>query len=138
MNTENKNTRPGVGAPKRVTEMKHITILQADYITDRNGKQATIAPLLMHGPGNAVPLKHLTKITQMSNREVRRAITAERMNGIPILSDNSNGYYFPESAEEVKAFVKSMKHRACEIQKVARAVEKSISDESVMEGLNNE
>ena len=39
-----------------------------------------------------------------------------------ILADNQNGYYLPETQEDVELFYKSMLHRAAEITRVATAV----------------
>jgi len=59
-------------------------------------------------------------------QEVRRMIQAERLRGIPILSDNINGYYLAADAHERERFIKSMRGRASEIEAVAAAVEKAV------------
>ena len=77
---------------------------------------------LSHGAENAVPLQHLVKLTELPPRQVRQQIQAERLRGIPILSDNEHGYYLPETREDVELFYKSMLPRAAEITRVATAV----------------
>lgn len=84
-----------------------------------------ISRLLSHGRANAVPLRHLTAMTKLDGRTVRAMIAAERLAGTPILSDNSTGYYLPgDDAEKVK-FIRSMRHRAREIERAAEAIEKA-------------
>ncbi|MCI6567295.1 MAG: hypothetical protein MSF32_00085 [Dysosmobacter sp.] len=84
-----------------------------------------ISRLLSHGRENAVPLRHLTAMTKLDGRTVRAMIAAERLAGVPILSDNSTGYYLPGNAAEKERFIRSMKHRAKEIERAAEAIEKS-------------
>lgn len=84
-----------------------------------------IADLLSHGQENAVPLQHLVALTNTDGRTVRAKIAAERLAGVPILSDNATGYYLPGSEGERERFVRSMKHRAREIERAAEAIERS-------------
>lgn len=74
--------------------------------------------------GGVLPLRELVRITGYDERKVRQMIAAERRAGIPILSDNQRGYYLPSSDDETRRFCKSMRHRAIEILKTARAVER--------------
>lgn len=91
--------------------------------TQRTGRQpGKIERLLSHGAENAVPLKHLVKLTGQPARQVRLMIQTERLRGVPILADNQNGYYLPEAQEDVEMFYRSMLHRAAEITRVATAV----------------
>ena len=75
--------------------------------------------------GGVLPLRELVRITGYDERKVRQMIAAERRAGIPILSDNQRGYYLPTSDDETRRFCRSMRHRAIEILKTARAVEMS-------------
>lgn len=84
-----------------------------------------IADFLNHGQANAIPMSHIKALTNLDSRVIRRMIFLERLEGIPILSDNSTGYYLAENVLEKKQFVKSMKHRASEIIRAAEAIEKS-------------
>lgn len=83
-----------------------------------------IADLLSHGQENAVPLQHLVALTNTDGRTVRAKIAAERLAGVPILSDNATGYYLPGNKGERERFVRSMRHRAKEIERAAEAVER--------------
>lgn len=75
--------------------------------------------------GGVLPLRELVKITGYDERKVRQMIATERRAGAPILSDNQRGYYLPTSDDETRRFCRSMRHRAIEILKTARAVEMS-------------
>lgn len=82
-----------------------------------------ISSLLSTGQDNSIPLLHLMMITGMDGRTVRRMISEERLSGIPILADNQTGYYLPANQEEKQRCVRSMKHRAKEVERVAKAIE---------------
>ena len=86
--------------------------------------QWRISDLLPHGQANAVPLRLLVSMTGIDGRKIRLMIAQERREGVPIVSDNSNGYYLAESRAERENFCRSMRHRAQEIMKAADAVEK--------------
>lgn len=73
--------------------------------------------------GGVLQLRELVKITGYDERKGRQMIAAERRAGIPILSDNRRGYYLPTSDDETRRFCRSMRHRAIEILRTARAVE---------------
>lgn len=121
---KNKN-RPSAATPGRLMEtvtFDRATQFQTNHNTQGKRLQGKIESLLSHGAENAVPLRHLCKITGSPARQVRRMIQAERLQGVPILADNQNGYFLPKSSKEIDEFVKSMFHRAYEISKVANAV----------------
>lgn len=84
-----------------------------------------IADLLSHGQENAVPLQHLVALTNTDGRTVRAKIAAERLAGVPILSDNTSGYFLPANNGEKERFIRSMRHRAKEIERAAEAVEQA-------------
>lgn len=121
--SKNKNARPTGGTAGQAERESHWTSgnSQSDFTT-WNGP---ISRLLMHGRANAVPLRHLAAATKIDGRTVRAMIAAERLAGVPILSDNSTGYYLPGDDAEKVQFIRSMKHRAKEIERAAEAIEKS-------------
>lgn len=84
-----------------------------------------IADLLSHGQENAVPLRQLMAITGEDGRTIRGKIATERLAGVPILSDNSTGYFLPGDKGERERFVRSMRHRAQEIERAAEAIERA-------------
>lgn len=84
-----------------------------------------IVDLLSQGQENAVPLRQLMVLTGADGRTIREKIAAERLGGMPILSNNSTGYFLPGNKGERDRFVRSMRHRAKEIERVAEAIEKA-------------
>ena len=93
-------------------------------ITAAAGRQQKISPLLLCGQENALPRQALEALTGLDGRTVRLLIEQERRAGSPILSDNATGYYLPATREETAACVRSMRHRAGEILRTARAIER--------------
>lgn len=121
---ENKKARPIVGA---VEQARTGNVLENSYSRDRCTSnpvagQIKISDFLSTGQENAIPLRHLVKITGEDGRIVRRKIAAERLAGIPILSDCKTGYFLPGSVAEARRCVRSMRNRAREIEKAAEAI----------------
>ncbi|NCE63569.1 hypothetical protein D1159_03000 [Pseudoflavonifractor sp. 524-17] len=71
-----------------------------------------------------MPLRHLESLTNLPGREVRRQIERERRAGALIISDNQHGYFLTDDPAEAQRFARSMQHRAREILRTARAIEK--------------
>lgn len=88
----------------------------------------SISDFLSTGRENSVPLRHLEAVTGRSGRDVRRMISAERLAGVPILSDNQSGYFLPATVAEAQRCVRSMRHRAREIEKAAAAIESAAGE----------
>ena len=95
-----------------------------DSTTSAAGRQRKVSDFLSHGRENAVPLRHLKKMMETDGRTVRLMIQQERLSGMPICADNLTGYYLPATEEEKSACVRSMRHRAGEIMRTARAIER--------------
>ena len=95
--------------------------------TGVGGRSASgiVVELLSYGQQNAIPRRELESLTGWSGRMVRLMIEKERRAGIPILTDNANGYFLAENPAELEQFVQSMRNRAAEILKTAQAVEDS-------------
>ena len=122
MNDRKENARPAGGTAGQAAENNAGRKIPQDDYTTGTGP---ISRLLSHGRENAIPLRHLTDMTKLDGRAVRAMIAAERLAGVPILSDNSTGYYLPGDDAEKLQFIRSMKHRAKEIERAAEAIEKS-------------
>ena len=82
-----------------------------------------IGDLLGQGKAEAMPLRHLVVLTGLDGRTIRRMIERERRQGVPILSNNSSGYYLPGGDAEIAVCVSSLRRRAGEILRTARAIE---------------
>ena len=119
--------RPGEATPKRAAETGTAceTVSSSDFhiTTAAAVRQIRIADLLPHGAENGVNLHHLEKMTGLDGREVRRQIERERRAGALIISDNQHGYYLTDDPAEAQRFAQSMRRRAGQIIKTARAVE---------------
>ena len=63
------------------------------------------------GEDNAVSLEQLINITGLPNREVRKIIETLRRAGHVIISSD-NGYYYPETVEELKRYINRESSRA--------------------------
>ena len=106
--------------------MRADTTSQNHCTADQERAQAGyISQFLLAGAGQGLHLRDLVKTTRLSEREVRQMIQAEQLRGIPILSNNQDGYFLPGDEAERADFVRSMRHRADEIHRVAEAVEKA-------------
>lgn len=127
MSTDMKITHPTAATVEQVeagAETGQDTTSTTNDTTATGNRQIQIADFLGCGQNSAVPLRHLKELVGLPGREVRRMIQAERLRGIPILSDNISGYFLAADAQERESFIKSMRGRAAEIEAVADAVEK--------------
>ena len=126
--TKNENTRPGAGTPERAAETAACGRAAISYgylTTTATGRQRKVSDFLSHGRENAVPLRHLKKLMETDGRTVRLMIQQERLSGTPICADNLTGYYIAANEAEKAACVRSMRHRAGEIMRTARAIEQA-------------
>ena len=120
---DNKNARPAVGAAGQAERESHWA--SGNSRNDSTTLNGPISSLLMCGQENGLHLSDLTKMTDRTEREVRMMIHSERRRGVPILSNNRDGYYLPGSDAERAQCVKSLRHRANEILKAASAIERA-------------
>ena len=123
-----EKARPAGSTAERAAETgttEQVASLSTSNNSTKSGKsrEGGISPLLMNGSENGLHLQDLVRITRQTERAVRRQIHAERRRGVPILSDNVCGYFLPSTDEERAACVRSLRHRAREILRAARAIE---------------
>lgn len=126
MNQDKKKARPSAGTPERAkpeAETKQATTSNCDFTTSTTHAQAKIADLLLPGRENAIPRRDLEAITGLDGRTIRRTIEQERRRGTLIISDNRHGYFLADDPAEAQRFARSMRHRAGEILRTARAIE---------------
>ena len=121
--SKNKSARPAGGTAGQAKRESHWT--SGNSQNDSTTWNGPISRLLMHGAENGLHLSGLIKMTDRTEREVRMMIHSERRRGVPILSNNRDGYYLPASEDEKVQFIRSMKHRAKEIERAAEAIEKT-------------
>ena len=91
-------------------------------------KTPQIFALLHTGAENGTTLRELVAATGLNERVVRLKIQQERKAGKLILSNNRDGYFLPETTEDVQRFARSMSRRAAEISSIARAAEAALAD----------
>lgn len=125
-----KSARPAGGTAERAEETgsaSRADTTSKNYCTsDQDRTQAGyISQFLLPGAGQGLHLRDLVRITQRSERDVRKQIHIERRRHIPILSNNLDGYYLPSSKEEKDRCVDSLRRRAAEILEAADAIEKA-------------
>ena len=120
-----KNARPSVGAPRQAEAgVNHADgYSHPNHTTSTPQAQAKIADLLLPGRENAIPRRDLEAITGLDGRTIRLMIERERRRGTLILSDNHHGYFLSDDPAEAQRFARSMRHRAGEILRTARAIE---------------
>lgn len=104
------------------TRLEGVLLSEEDSSTDWRIAQG-ISALLLPGGENAIPLHHLMRVTGCDARMIRQLIHRERLAGIPILANMRSGYYLASSDGERAWWIKTMLHRAGEIERAARAVE---------------
>lgn len=126
--SEKKGTRPDVAASERAkmeagTEQA-TTSTSHDTTSTLSGQGLYIADLLPHSADHGLHLSDLTRLTDLSERDVRRQIEIERRSGALIVSDNRRGYWLADDVTEAQRFARSMRHRAREILRTARAIER--------------
>jgi len=80
------------------------------------------------GKENAISTLELMNMLNCSMREVRLVIAKLRSQGHVICSSSRGGYYFPETREELKAFVKILQGRATGIFRALRSQRKALEE----------
>lgn len=125
----NEETRPAAGTAERATETAafgRAAISCSHSTTAATGRQSGfVAGLLSYGAENGLTLKDLERVTGWPGRTIRKTIESERRAGTLIISDNRNGYYLTDDPGEAQRFARSMQHRAREIRRTARAIERA-------------
>lgn len=128
MNNEKKSL-VGAATPNQAREVesaKQADATSQDHSTIQGSSgQRKISDYLCYGQENAIPRRDLEALTGLDGRAIRLMIERERRGGVPICADNATGYYLPSTADEKAAFVRSMRHRAGEIMRTARAIERA-------------
>ncbi len=126
---QTQETRSDAATPGREMEAAALGSAAAPTknSTRPSGKRQAflVSDFLQTGEGNALTARHLKDILHCDSRTLRRLIEQERRQGIPILSNTQSGYYLAGSKDEIKKFIRSMRHRALEILRTAAAVERS-------------
>lgn len=91
-----------------------------------------LSELLFQGYNNAISSKDLQKMTGLTERELRKVVERERLDGELILA-NPDGYFLPSkdteaAAYEIAAWCETQKTKALSMLYVERAVRKSAKE----------
>ena len=127
MREKEKATLGGIsaeGSGGQQTVLPGFELSESDFTMQAEKNQAAIAGLLLTGAENAITLTQLSRITGRDTRTVRLLIQRDRAAGFPVCVDNAHGYFLPATEEEKSACVKSMRHRAREVQRTADNIER--------------
>lgn len=71
----------------------------------------TVLCCLKTGKNNAISMRAIARKTELSERNVRKAVESLRRAGECIVSDAS-GYYLPETREEVARYIRRIERTA--------------------------
>lgn len=125
MNQDKKKARPAGDAAGRAKREKQQASGNShpNHTTPIPQAQGRISDLLLPGRENAIPRRDLEAMTGLDGRTIRLMIEQERRRGALILSDNHHGYFLSDDPAEAQQFARSMRHRAGEILRTARAIE---------------
>ena len=126
MNTNGK-TRPGAGTPERATETAafgEATISCNHSTTAAADRQIKISDYLGHSQESAVTGRELCALTGLDHRTIRAQIEQERRAGARIVAGYNSRYWVTDDPAEAQRFARSMRHRAKEILRTARAIER--------------
>ena len=83
---------------------------------------SSIKDFISTGEENAVSLAELCRITGLENRTLRLVIETERRNGTVICS-SVNGYFYPETVQELQAYVHQERARSRSISQGLKSAE---------------
>ena len=130
-----EKARPAGGTAERAAETAAFggAAISYDYLTTTAaGRQIKIADYLGHSQESAVTGRELCAVTGrelcaltgLDHRTIRAQIEQERRAGALIVADNKSGYWVTDDPAEAQRFARSMKHRAKEILRTARAIER--------------
>lgn len=86
-----------------------------------------ILSLIGEGKENGTSLRALCSLSHLPEREIRHIIEHMRRGGIPVLSGMS-GYYFPETSEEIREYIRKEEKRARSIFYTLRGAKKALSE----------
>ena len=125
---EKENAPAGAGTPTGARN-EDFAVNHSDFNSNTDGRKTPQIFALLHtGAENGTTLRELVAATGLNERVVRLKIQQERKDGKLILSNNRDGYFLPETPEDVQRFARSMSRRAAEIAGVARAAETALAD----------
>ncbi|MBQ8767174.1 MAG: hypothetical protein IJZ16_10270 [Clostridia bacterium] len=70
-----------------------------------------ILSLLGTGRGAGIHVRDICKVTGLDDRAVRKAIETIRRAGVVICTNGLDGYFYPESMEELRLYIRQEERR---------------------------
>ena len=107
-------------------------------------QEGQIEKVLLHGEHSAISGKDLLRICGFSTiRQLRSAVSAERMRGALIISSSDGGYFLPsedptEARQELLNFVSVNQSRAFTLLRTLRTARKALRNCEGQEQINEE
>lgn len=127
--------KQATGSCERAAQQSHT-----DYTTHKRDKASVcIFDLLPVGADHAISRRELTTLTGLPDRQLRRQIAAERMEGLLILSSTAEvggGYFRAANVAELRRWVAMMQSHISAVLAVIRAAQEAIAEAA--EGADNE
>ena len=84
-----------------------------------------IMSILSEGEENAVKVRQLSKILDLSGRDITICINALRRSG-EVICSSRQGYFLPSTVDDVKRFYRQMTSRQQEIEKAKQSAKRYI------------
>lgn len=84
-----------------------------------------IMSILSEGEENAVKVRQLSKILDLSGRDITICINALRRSG-EVICSSCQGYFLPSTVDDVKRFYRQMTSRQREIEKAKQSAKRYI------------
>ena len=102
----------------------------SNFITESAREQGFIESFLHHGAENAIATETLLALTGLNLRQLRKAVEAERRNGVLILTQPTGGYFLPGEGEagkaEIQQFYQIQRAKALSLLKTIAAARKAL------------
>lgn len=132
----NKKCAAGAGTPNSAvikTVAEPIRKSYKNILSQQQMENKLLIDLLPHGKAHAVSMAHLANILGCSERDVRKFMYRARCDGAIICGD-SNGYYLPETREELIRWYRLAKKRALSSLKALKTARQQLRE---LEGQQN-
>lgn len=82
--------------------------------------------IIPKGSKHAVSMSYIADLLHIDKRVVRQAVLRERLNG-KIIASNQNGYFIPETPEELRSYYQWSRSRAMTTLKALKPVRKELT-----------
>lgn len=128
MNGKRKAPARGATRAEATETAASVAAISGNYFTTggkgRQLPKLQISDVLPRGRESALKMRDLKELFSKDSRTIRLMIQRERRR-VPILSDNSSGYWVSDDEAEIRQFTSSMRHRARQIWTTAANVERA-------------